>query len=379
MKKNLFLIIFFIFAALACEKVEYDPFIPDSNPGDGVIVINVSGLDGETASAYTSPAGETVFMVETNRMFVFTYTATVEVDYQIWEFYNEEISYDESPIYFYGDYDVKSLKLTVVDVDGESYSITVYLDLYSRYPNFPFYITDIEENDDDSFTITTAAYKNSWHGVSGNYYLVGTVTDIPWDGYQQIDPADTNYRMSADGNIYPADGIGHWIKATLNIIPGDHAFGITRFVDDDPIWGNFKGSNFVLEETPGLIEFHLTNNGEIIPVIPLPGDFGDSGPASVVRLERNEENIVVYLNLTGSYQPDSWWSYLDHNENWVENTLYPVDDFPNWGKFHVTDLSHFPIRMKFGRVSGQSSNNMAQSIFYVPYYDYLLIHMHGMY
>ncbi|GEM_PF-3734619 len=373
MKKILSIFLFF-FIFSACEKVDY--MDPDLDPGDGEVAIKVATLEeGQEIETTTTEAGETIFMVESNKQFIFSYETDMSVDYVIWEFWNEEESFDDNPIYFYGGYDMKSISLTIVGLNGEEHQVTSYLNLFPRYPESPFYITDVEESG-DKFKITAGIYKNAWHGVSGNYYLYGTITDIPWDNHQMINPADTNYRMSSNGELHPAEGVGHWVKTQIEIAPGDHSFGVVRFVGDDPIWGNFKNSNFVTVDEPTLISFHLKDDGEIIPVVPIPGENGDQGPSAALRFTINNDNsVTVYVNLDGSFsQGDPWWSYLDHNEQWHSPIpLSSVPNFPNWGKLHISDIEDFPVRMVWGLYEDQENNNMSQSIFWDDYYQYIFL------
>ncbi len=375
MKKLLSIFVVFFVILSACEKVEY--LEPDFDPGDGLVTIKVTGTDGETAETHTTTAGETIFMVESNKQFIFSYETELDVEYVMWTFWDESESFDDNPIYFYGGYVVRSITLMVVDTDGDSYQTTSYLNLFPRYPGTPFYITDVEESG-DKYTITAGIYKNAWYGVSGNYHFFGSITDIPWSDHQLINPADTNYRMSQDGNLHPATGVGHWVKTQLDLYPGDHAFGVVRFDGEDGIWGNFKNSLFVLEDEPTLISFHLTEDGEIIPIVPLPGNNGDQGPSSVLRFTINSDNsVTVYVNLDGVFsQGGPWWSYLDHNENWHSPiSLSQVEDFPTWGAFTIGSTDHFPVRMVWGLYEDQQNDNMSQSIFWDSYYQYCYLHL----
>lgn len=377
MKKLIYFVasLFLIFAS--CEKVDFElPDYDDPSDGSDLITIKVGGVDGGEYNHYTSPAGETVFIVETNKNFLFTYETEINVSSQVWEFYNGETSFDEVAIFFYGGYEIEYLTLTVVDQEGVSYSTTIYLDLYPRGQNSPFVITDVEESTDGKWTITAGAYKNAWYGVHGSYNLFGSVTDEPWNDYIEI--LDTNYRMTQAGELLPSNYIGHWIKVQMDIWPGDHTFGVVRFDNEDAVWGNFKGSQYVLEESPTLLQFHLTNEGDIVPVIPLPGDFGDQGPTSVIRMTENEETVTVYFRLDGNFiHGSSWWSFLDENEEFTsEMPLYHVNDFPEWGAIEI-NKNFFPKRIIFGRNSGIISSNISMSQFYDHYFGYLFLHFVG--
>jgi hypothetical protein len=108
---------------------------------------------------------------------------------------------------------------------------------------------------------------------------------------------------------------------------------------------------YVLEDSPTLISFHLTDDGQIIPVIPLPGESGDQGPSAVLRFTiHNDNSVSVFVNLDGNYsQGNPWWKYLDHNENWhAPISLSQVANFPNWGKFTVSSIDDFPITLLWG-------------------------------
>ncbi len=377
MKKlmSIFVVVLFIFSA--CEKEEY--MDPDIDPGDGddFITIKVSSDESGTVTTQTTAAGETMFMVESNKKFIFSYETDIQVSYVIWKFWDEEESYEDNPIYFYSGYDIKPVTLTIVDNNGQSYQVTAQLNLFPRYPDSPFYITDIEESG-DKYLITAGIYKNAWHAVSGNYYFIGSITN--WDDYQMINPVDTNYRMSADGQLHIAEGVGHWVKTQLELYPGDHNFGVVRFIDNDPIWGNFKNSNFINENEPTLISFHITEYGEIIPVTPLPGEDGDQGPSAVLRFTINSDNsVTIYVNLNGLFsQGNPWWSYLDHNEQWYSPlALDPVGNFPNWGKLTIGDINDFPVIMIWGLYEDAQNDNMSLSKFWDYYYKYIYLHILG--
>lgn len=373
--KNVLFIFLLMLTFSACEKVDY--LEPHPN-GDGTVNIIVSSQKADTIASFTNN-GRTTFMVESNKFFIFSYETDLEVDYQIWEFWDGQLSYEESPSYFYGGYDIKEISLTIVDVDGFSHYTNSDMNLFARYPNSPYIITNVSASGSDDYLLTAGVYKNAWYGVSGNYYLFGTITSNPWNDYQLINPADTNYRMSANANLFSVtQEVGHWVKSELLLAPGDHSFGIVRFDGEDPIWGNFKNSQYVLDDNPTLISFHLTNDGQVIPVTPLPGEHGDQGPLAVLRYTIHSNNSVsVFVNLDENFSSGNpWWSYLDHNETWYTATsLAYVPDFSNWGKFTVNSINDFPIRMIWGLYANQNNSNMAQSMYWVSYYQYIYLNI----
>ncbi len=376
--KILFALSFLLFSA--CEKVDYmerDDFEPVD--GESLLTIKVASYDDrKTTKNYKGASNESSFMLESNKKFIFSYETNLQVDRVIWEFWDGEESHSHNPIYFYAGYDIKTISLTIFNNDGQSYKTESQLNLFPRYPGPPFYVSDIIESG-DKFKLTLGIYKNAWNNVFGDYYLIGSVIDEAWQDYQMISPADTNYRISSDGNLYEVtNGVGHWLKTSLELSHGDHNFGIVRFDDENAVWGNFKNSLFVSEEEPTLISFHLKDNGEVLPIISLPGENGDQGPSSVLRFTINDDNsVIVYVNLNDLFNNGNpWWSYLDQNEEWHSPlSLESVEDFPNWGKLTINNIDDFPVRMIWGLYEDQKNHNMSQSIFWDNYYQYIYLHV----
>ncbi len=376
MKKLFSIFVVIVFFISACEKVDYIEPNFDPIDGQGLVTIKVAHKGGEASEFYGRGGQQEMFMLESNKQFIFSYQTELEVDFVIWEFWDESQSFENNPIYFYGGYDIKSITLTVVTTDGQSYQVTSYLNLFPRWPKTPLNIKVLEPANNGNYVISAEIYKNAWHGVSGNFNFIGSVTEDPWEDYQLISPADTNYRMAANDIMHPADGMGHWLKTQIEIQPGDHSFGVVRFDGEDPIWGNFKNSEFVLESEPTLISFHLTENGQIISANPLPGEGGDMGPSAPLRYTINTNTITVFVNLVDNFtEGNPWWSYLDHNEEW-HSAIYlsAVENFPTWGKFTIP-ISELPKRLVWGLHSGQTNSNMFQSQLWDSYYEYCYLHL----
>jgi hypothetical protein len=385
MKKISFMFfIAIIIAMVGCEKIPQPEFI--NNPetphqdGRGILTININP-DGALKS--TSSAGDTV-KVESNKMFIFSYTSTIPMVSQTWEFFDGSLSNEAIASYYYWGFNQKPVSLVTQDGDGNTYEISVMLDLYARYPGDPVIWLGSELVGSDKYKVSFAVYKNGITQETGPYRLFGSVTPDPWEDYIDTSPDDTNYRYNPQNHqLLPAisGDVGRWIKVvTHSVLPGDHTMTVLKTVGLEDIWGNFKGSEYVSDDDHSSILFNLSADGTVSSATgasQLPGAGGDTGSNAVIRIDIIDDDVIVYFNNNQHYSSiNSWTRYLLPDQDWSNPLLLDaVPGFIFWAKYE-DNIDNFPLAMEFGPQINQLDNlseNIEQSMFWDNFYNYLYI------